>query len=72
MLISLCLRFSKPGRLSPSLQMRIDIIYNRCIVALPPRYAIAFAPEGPVASWPVQRPADITASLLQQAAGLAE
>jgi len=35
-------------------------------------HAIAFAPEGPVASWPVQRPADITASLLQQAAGLAE
>jgi len=35
-------------------------------------HAVAFGPEGTVAEWPVQAVADITASLLQQAAGLAE
>jgi len=35
-------------------------------------HAVAFGPEGTVSEWPVQAAADITASLLQQAAGLSE
>jgi len=34
-------------------------------------HAVAFGPEGDVTEWPVRIPADITAALLQQAAGLA-
>lgn len=33
-------------------------------------HAVAFGPEGAVAEWPVQAPADITPELLQQAAGI--
>ncbi|WP_459618123.1 Mth938-like domain-containing protein [Bordetella sp. 2513F-2] len=33
-------------------------------------HAIAFGPEGAVAEWPVQAPADITSALLEQAAGI--
>ncbi|GAB1579652.1 Mth938-like domain-containing protein [Bordetella petrii] len=33
-------------------------------------HAVAFGPEGAVTEWPVQAATDITASLLQQAAGL--
>lgn len=35
-------------------------------------HAVTFGPEGTVSEWPVQAAADITASLLQRAAGLAE
>ena len=33
-------------------------------------HAVAFGPEGAVAQWPVESPADITSALLEQAAGL--
>jgi uncharacterized protein len=33
-------------------------------------HAVAFGPEGAVAEWPVESPADITPALLEQAAGL--
>jgi len=33
-------------------------------------HAVAFGPEGAVAEWPVASPADITSTLLEQAAGL--
>lgn len=33
-------------------------------------HSVVFGPEGAVTEWPVQAPADITAALLQQAAGL--
>ncbi|HEY0294331.1 MAG TPA: Mth938-like domain-containing protein [Bordetella sp.] len=35
-------------------------------------HAVAFGPEGAVAQWPVESPADITSALLQQAAGLSQ
>ena len=35
-------------------------------------HAVAFGPEGSVAEWPVHAAAEITTSLLQQAAGLSE
>ncbi|MGE8689532.1 MAG: Mth938-like domain-containing protein [Achromobacter sp.] len=34
--------------------------------------SVAFGPEGEVAQWPVESPADITPTLLLQAAGLSE
>lgn len=35
-------------------------------------HAVTFGPEGSVLEWPAQAPEDITAALLQQAAGLSE
>lgn len=35
-------------------------------------HSVVFGPEGAVSHWPVQTPADITATLLRQAAGLPE